>query len=65
MTIEAIEVFKNGIKPLWEDPMNKKGCDVRFEVPYEFHGIYNAMYADILFEIIGQSTDDLHHVSID
>ncbi|CAK56694.1 unnamed protein product (macronuclear) [Paramecium tetraurelia] len=61
--IEAIQFFKNGISPLWEDPENEKGGDIQFEVPIALIGIYNQLYTEIIHEIIGQQKEELRHVN--
>ncbi|CAD8084493.1 unnamed protein product [Paramecium sonneborni] len=61
--IEAIQFFKNDINPCWEDPENEKGGDIQFEVPLTSIDIYNQLYTDIIYEIIGQSKEELRHVN--
>ncbi|CAD8120204.1 unnamed protein product [Paramecium sonneborni] len=61
--IEAIQYFKNDIKPWWEDENNKNGGEIQFDIPTQFQNIYDNLYQDILYEVIGQSTEDLRHIN--
>lgn len=60
--IEALQLFKNDIKPWWEDPANEKGGHVKFEIFSKYYDAYNNIYKDILFNIIGESEDVYKHV---
>ncbi|CAD8177552.1 unnamed protein product [Paramecium pentaurelia] len=61
--IDAIQFFKNGINPCWEDPENEKGGDIQFEIPITSIDIYNELYTNIIYEIIGQNKEELRHVN--
>ncbi|CAK63697.1 unnamed protein product (macronuclear) [Paramecium tetraurelia] len=61
--IEAIQFFKNDIKPWWEDESNKNGGEIQFDIPTQFYNIYDNLYQDILYEVIGQSNEDLRHIN--
>ncbi|CAD8204875.1 unnamed protein product [Paramecium pentaurelia] len=61
--IEAIQFFKNDIKPWWEDENNKNGGEIQFDIPTQFYNIYDNLYQDILYEVIGQSNEDLSHIN--
>ncbi|CAD8207044.1 unnamed protein product [Paramecium octaurelia] len=61
--IEAIQFFKNNIKPWWEDESNKNGGEIQFDIPTQFYNIYDNLYQDILYEVIGESNEDLRHIN--
>lgn len=60
--IEAIQLFKNDVKPWWEDAANQKAGEVRFEVSYDFKDIFNKLYQDLVLDIVGQMNEGSRHV---
>lgn len=48
--------FKEGIKPLWEDPENEQGGSFFMHIKKTFA---NRMWESILFSVIAQNTDEV------
>ncbi|CAD8208404.1 unnamed protein product [Paramecium pentaurelia] len=61
--IEAIQFFKNDIKPWWEDENNKNGGEIQFDISTQYYAVYDQIYLDFLLQIIGQATEELRHIN--
>ena len=61
--VENILLFKQGVKPLWEDPRNKFGGALTIELqrvrPEELDGIWR----ELVFSFVGNTFPNLDHVN--
>lgn len=51
--ISAIAIFQSGIKPQWEDPVNKLGSEVRCNIPNNLaYKLYNQIWEEIVTDLV-------------
>lgn len=53
--VESLSLFRDGIKPMYEDPMNKNGCDIQIKAQRidQLQGIWE----DVVLNLIGENFD--------
>eukprot|EP01035_Chromulina_nebulosa_P020314 gene20314-26368_t len=55
-TIDSFSVFKKGIRPEWEDPANKNGCDI-LTTKNIFNGV-DIYWENLVLGLIGELLED-------
>jgi hypothetical protein len=55
-TIEAFSVFKKGIKPEWEDPVNRNGAELSCRKGFGI-GELSCHWENLVFGLIGEMID--------
>ena len=53
--INCFYIFKRGIKPTWEDPSNKKGCSIIFELKIKNGQKMNDIWKFAVFSLVGNT----------
>lgn len=54
-SIEAIGLFQDKVKPLWEDPINKNGSSIYFEVALKEINRIKDVWDKLVFSVIGET----------
>lgn len=51
--ISALAIFQSGIKPQWEDPVNKLGSELRCNIPNNLiYKLYNQIWEEIVTDLV-------------
>jgi hypothetical protein len=50
--ISALAIFQSGIKPQWEDPVNKEGSELRCLLPSLVYKMYNQIWEEIITDLV-------------
>lgn len=51
--ISALAIFQTGIKPQWEDPVNKHGSELRCNLPSSLtYKLYNQIWEEIVTDLV-------------
>lgn len=53
--VDAICIFRSGIRPEWEDTRNKQGGELQFEVDGKYINKFDIFYRDLVLEVLGAS----------
>lgn len=67
-TIDGVGLFREGIKPAWEDPQNAKGYELRCEVDVNTdkqgnaEKAYKQLWQNLVFGLIGEDFDYSEHI---
>ena len=56
LTMEAFNLFEEGVKPAWEDPVNAEGSDLRATLPAREASIDSA-WTNMVLSLIGEIVD--------
>jgi len=62
-TIDGVGLFREGIKPAWEDEMNKHGYELRAEIDCNndkkdhAEKVYKQLWEDLIMSLIGEDFD--------
>ena len=56
-SIDGFSIFKKGIKPSWEDPVNLSGCELRFPRGISNLDLLDKYWENICLGLIGQIMD--------
>jgi len=65
----VLNLFRDGIKPAWEDPENKKGYDMRGEIDVSpdkkeaAEKIYKDLWQNFVFGLIGEDCKYSQHIA--
>ncbi|OMJ88529.1 hypothetical protein SteCoe_9572 [Stentor coeruleus] len=54
-SIEAIGLFQDKVKPIWEDPINKTGSSIYFELPLKEINRIKDVWDKLVFSVIGET----------
>mmetsp|Transcript_7827 Transcript_7827/g.12522 ORF Transcript_7827/g.12522 Transcript_7827/m.12522 type:complete len:225 (-) Transcript_7827:151-825(-) len=52
-----LHIFKEGIKPMWEDPINKKGGKLVISVRAQDKGVLDKYWEDLVLALVGETLD--------
>jgi len=61
--IDSLNLFREGIKPVWEDPVNQSGYDLRIELDVfsenkdQTEKTYKDLWQNMVFSLIGEECD--------
>lgn len=51
--VTAVQMFKAGVKPAWEDPVNQKGSEFRIEVKvFNNNDVVQQLWQKIVFDMV-------------
>lgn len=60
-SIESIGIFEDSIRPEWEDPQNKSGCDFFSRIPFEQD--MKGIWEKTVFALIGETLPSSEEVT--
>ena len=60
--IDGFSMFKTGIKPAWEDPLNKNGCELRMIKGVTILDTLDLFWENILISLIGQAIEETNEI---
>ena len=61
-SIDGFSLFKNGILPAWEDPINEHGCELRMIKGVTNLDILDLYWENILLAVIGQTIEETDEI---
>ena len=54
-TVDGLLLFRTGIMPKWEDPMNSKGCSFQCDLKELLPSMINSVWRDLVFAVVGEN----------
>ena len=56
-------MFKEGVKPAWEDPENSRGGKWNIQVPKQQHGRLDEMWQNTILALVGEMMEDSDQIT--